>query len=153
MDAEVGSCMDGREDDWAVQVAVPQRRGPSQKGVPMKPVRLRLTPDMIQRVADAAREKGWTDSTWMRCAIAHRLATTDEDQVQVVLRYGGGGPDAAALMALRMQLHELGGLLVQVAKVARVDGHIARHADAEATLADVRATIATVAAWQAERTP
>ena len=153
MDAETGTGMTSMEADWATQMSAPQRHGPSRVGVPMQPVRLRLSPTMVRRVAEAARENGWTDSTWMRCAIAHRLASRGEDQLQVVRRYGGGGPDAAAMTALRLQLHQLGGLLTQVAKVARTDGEAARHADAEATLADVRAAIATVAAWQAERIP
>ena len=153
MDADPGPGHDDLEADRAAQMSALRRHGPSRVGLPMQPVRLRLPPGMVRRVTEAAREEGWTDSTWMRCAIAHRLASRGEDQLQVVRRYGGGGPDAAAMTALRLQLHQLGGLLTQVAKVARTDGEAARHADAEATLADVRAAIATVAAWQAERIP
>jgi hypothetical protein len=51
-----------------------------------------------------------------------------------------------------MQLHELGGLLVQVSKASRLSGESHRHADAEATLAQVREAISTIAAWQDERT-
>ncbi len=50
-----------------------------------------------------------------------------------------------------MQLHELGGLLVQVSKASRLSGESHRHADAEDTLAQVREAISTVAAWQDER--
>ena len=77
---------------------------------------------------------------------------TDPADLQPVRRYGGNNPDAQALTALRMQLHQLGGLLVQAAKVSRQGGDAALHGDAERTLVDVRAAIQTVAAWQ-ESTP
>ena len=138
--------------DWAEHIAAGKprkRQGPSGTGVPMTPVRFRLTPGMLEQVKAAAKAKGWTDSTWMRCAIAHRLSMTDEDHMQIVRRYGGNGPDAAAMTALRLQFHQLGGLLTQVAKVSRKDGDSACHANAERTLAEVREAIATVAGWQA----
>lgn len=129
-----------------------RRSGPSRIGPPLAaPVPIRLSPDMRTAADEAARVRGLSLGAWVRGVLAERLAMTDPEHVQPVRAYGGGGPDVAALTALRMQLHELGGLLTQVAKVARREGEAARHADAEATLSEVRAAIAIVAAWQDER--
>ena len=151
MDVNPGPVEDDFEADWAAQIAAPKRHGPSRVGVPMKPVRLRLSPTMVERVTEAARKKGWSDSTYMRCAIAHWLATTADDQVQVVRRYGGGGPDIAALTALRLQLRQTGGLITQGAKEARLAG-IPTHPDLEDALAQVRQAITVITGWQSAET-
>ena len=114
--------------------------------------RFRMSTDMVESVNKAAASAGLTAPAWLRGVVADRLDMTDPADLQPVRRYGGGSPDAQALTALRMQLHGLGGLLVQTAKVSRLDGDAALHADAERTLAHVRAAIQTVAAWQ-ESTP
>lgn len=127
----------------------PRRAGPSRAGVPMLPgMPVRMPPGLHAAVTEAARTKGVTIAAWVRGVLADRLSLDEMDDRQPVQAYGGAGPDLAALTALRMQLHELGGLLVQVAKVSRQEGHAAQHADAEATLADVRETIGMVAIWQ-----
>lgn len=128
-----------------------RRPGPSRTGAPLAPIRLRVSRDMADRIAQEAQAAGLTGGAWVRGVLADRLAMDDPADRQPVRAYGGGGPDAAALTALRMQLHETGGLLTQVAKVARRDGHAARHADAEATLAAIREAIAIIAEWQKER--
>lgn len=129
----------------------PRRQGPSRVGEPLAPLRLRVTRRMAEGIDAAAAAAGQTGAAWVRAALADRLGLEGQADRQPVRRYGGGGPDAAAMTALRLQLHETGGLLVQVAKVARIEGHAARHADAEAALADVREAVSIVAAWQAER--
>lgn len=103
---------------------------------------------MVEAVDRAAASAGLTAPAWMRATVADRLDMSDPADRQPVRRYGGGGPDVHALAALRMQLHMLGGLLVQTAKVSRLAGDPTLHADAEQTLADVRAAIAAVSAWQ-----
>lgn len=130
----------------------PRRAGPSRAGAPLgPPVPVRMSRPMRDAAAAAARSRDLTLGAWVRSVLAERLDMTGPEHTQPVETYGGGGPDAAALHALRMQLHELGGLLVQVAKVARHDGQAARHADAERTLSEVREAIGTVARWQKER--
>lgn len=104
---------------------------------------------MVEAINAAAASAGLTAPAWLRGLIAERLDMSDLADRQPVARYGGNGPDTAAISALRMQLHELGGLLVQVAKVARKEGMAERHADTEQTLAQVREAIGSVAAWQA----
>jgi hypothetical protein len=127
------------------------RSGPSRVGAVMDvPLRLRVTRDTADAIVAAAAAAGETDASWVRGAIARVLDRGAADR-QRVARYGGGGPDAAAMTALRMQLHELGGLLTQGAKQARVAGLVHIHADAEATLAAIREAITTVASWQRER--
>ena len=127
----------------------PRRAGPSRVGVPMLPgLPVRMPPALHAAVSEAARIEGVTSAAWVRSVLADRLSLDDVDDRQPVQAYGGAGPDLAALTALRMQLHELGGLLVQVAKVSRQEGQVARHAEAEATLADVREAIGMVAMWQ-----
>jgi hypothetical protein len=106
---------------------------------------------MRDAASEMAKTQGLTLGAWVRGILATHLDLTDPEHTQPVRRYCGGGPDAAALHALRMQLHELGGLLVQVSKSARLDGSASRHADAEETLAQVREAISTIAAWQDER--
>lgn len=128
-----------------------RRHGPSRAGEPLGPLRLRVTRGMAAGIDAAALAAGLTGAAWVRAVLADRLALDDLADRQPVRCYGGGGLDAAALTALRLQLHETGGLLVQVAKVARQEGQAARHADAEAALADVREAVSIVAAWQAER--
>lgn len=103
---------------------------------------------MAAGIDAAAATAGLTGASWVRGVLADRLRMDGAADRQPVRRYGGGGPDAAAMTALRLQLHETGGLLVQVAKVARLEGEAARHADAEAALADVREAVSIVAAWQ-----
>ncbi len=129
----------------------PRRHGPSRTGEPLAPMRLRVTPTMAAGIDAAALAAGQTGAAWVRGVLADRLALDGQADRQPVRRYGGGGPDAASLTALRLQLHETGGLLTQVAKVARQEGQAARHAVAEAALADVREAVSIVAAWQAER--
>ena len=128
-----------------------RRQGPSRAGEPLAPIRLRVSQAMAGRIDDEAARARLTGGAWVRGVLADRLAMDTAADRQPVARYGGGDPDAAALTALRMQLHELGGLLVQVAKVARLDGEAARHADAELTLAEVREAVGIVAQWQQER--
>ena len=123
----------------------------SSQSLPMQPIRLRVSPTMADAIKAQSMKTELSESAWMRAVIGQHLNLTDPDDLQPVRRYGGGGPDAAALTALRMQLHQLGGLLTQVAKVARLDGNSARHADAEGTLADVREAIRVIAAWQEAR--
>lgn len=113
--------------------------------------RFRMSRDMVEAVDRAAASAGLTAPAWMRATVADRLDMPDPADRQPVQRYGGGSPDVQALTALRMQLHETGGLLVQVAKVARQEGATQRHADAEAALADVRAAVGVVTTWQAEK--
>ena len=121
-------------------------------GERLRPVRLRMSAAMAARMDERARAAGLTGGAYVRALIGRDLSMDDPADLQSVRRYGGGSPDAQALSALRMQLHMLGGLLVQTAKVSRLDGDAALHADAEQTLAQVRAAIATVSAWQ-EATP
>lgn len=127
------------------------RHGPSRAGTPMMRPRFRMSAAMVDAIGAAAARKGLTAPAWLRAIVANHLGMPEQADRQPVRAYGGDGPDAAALTALRMQLHELGGLLVQLAKVARLDGEAARHADAEHTLAEVREAIGTVARWQRER--
>lgn len=130
----------------------PRRSGPSRIGEAMEvPLRLRVTRATADAIAVAAAVAGETDASWLRGVIARALELGDENR-QRVFRYGGAGPDRAALTALRMQLHELGGLLIQGARQARIAGLVHVHADTEATLAAVREAVATVATWQRERT-
>ena len=129
-----------------------RRAGPSRTGERLRPVRLRMSAAMAARMAERAKTTGLTDSAYVRAVVGRDLSMDDPADLQPVRRYGGGSPDAQALSALRMQLHMLGGLLVQTAKVSRLGGDMALHADAEQTLARVREAIATVSAWQ-EATP
>lgn len=130
-----------------------RRPGPSPIGSPLGyPVPLRMSPDMRDAADTAAKAQGLTLGAWVRSVLSEKLDLTDPEHVQPVRRYGGGGPEAAALHALRMQLHELGGLLVQVSKTSRLEGLAARHADAEETLAQVREAIGIISTWQDERT-
>lgn len=129
----------------------PRRQGPSRVGERLAPLRLRVSRNMAVNIDAAALSAGQTGAAWVRAVVADRLGMEDAADRQPVRRYGGGGPDAAALTALRLQLHETGGLLTQVAKVARLAGEAARHADAEAALADVKEAISIVSVWQAER--
>lgn len=126
-----------------------RRQGPSRTGNRMRPIRLRMSPAMVEAMASHARSTGMTDGAYMRALVGRDLDLVDPADLQPVRRYGGGSPDAQALTALRLQLHQLGGLLVQTAKVSRKEGDVPLHADAEQTLADVRDAIATVATWQA----
>lgn len=127
------------------------RNGPSRAGEPMRRPRFRMSRSMVEAISKAAAKAGLTTPAWLRDVVADRLDMPDSADRQPVARYGGDGPDATAMHALRMQLHETGGLLTQVAKVARKEGESARHADAEAALADVRAAIRVIAGWHAER--
>lgn len=129
-----------------------RRSGPSRTGDKLRPVRLRMSPAMAERMGARAKATGLTDGAYVRALVGRDIDLSDPADLQPVRRYGGGSPDAQALTALRLQLHMLGGLLVQTAKVSRKEGDAALHADAEQTLADVRAAIQTVAAWQ-ESTP
>lgn len=129
-----------------------KRAGPSRTGDRLRPVRLRMSAAMAARMAERAKAIGLTDGAYVRALVGRDLDMAEPADLQPVRRYGGGGPDAQALTALRLQLHMLGGLLVQAAKVSRKEGDAVLHSDAEQTLADVRAAIQTVAAWQ-EFTP
>jgi len=134
-----------------VKALRPRRNGPSRAGTHMARPRFRMSSDMVKAVGKAAASEGLTAPAWLRGVVADRLDMPDPADRQPVARYGGDGPDAAAMTALRMQLHELGGLLAQVAKVARKEGMAERHADTEQTLAHVRGAIGIVAGWQATR--
>lgn len=114
----------------------------------MQPIRLRVSPTMADAIKAQSVKTGLSESAWMRAVIGKHLNLSEPADLQPVRRYGGGGPDAAALTALRMQLHQLGGLLTQNAKAARLAGHATEHAATEEVLADVREAIATIAAWQ-----
>lgn len=131
---------------------LPRRSGPSRTGGRLRPIRLRISAAMAARMDERAKAAGITGGAYVRALIGRDLSMDDPADLQPVRRYGGGSPDAQALLALRMQLHMLGGLLVQTAKVSRLDGDAALHANAEQTLAQVREAIATVSAWQ-EATP
>ena len=113
--------------------------------------RFRMTATMLQTIDAAARVADLTSPAWVRQVIADRLGMTDPTDLHPIQRYGGTGPDAAALMALRLQLNQLGGLLTQLAKVSRKNGDTALHADAEGTLAEVRDSIGIISKWQEER--
>lgn len=106
---------------------------------------------MADAIKAQSMKTGLSESAWMRAVLGQHLFLTDPDDLQPVQRYGGGGPDAAALTALRMQLHQLGGLLTQNAKAARLAGHATEHATTEEVLADVREAIGTIATWQRHR--
>ena len=125
-----------------------RRNGPSRAGDRLRPVRLRMSATMAQRMGEKAKAAGLTDGAYIRALVGRELDINDLADLQPVRRYGGGSPDTQALSALRMQLHVLGGLLVQTAKVSRLAGDAMTHANAERTLADVRAAIQTVASWQ-----
>ena len=138
----------------AAAPAIVMRAGTNFIQIPsraMRPIRLRVSPTMADAIKTESIKTGLSESAWMRSAIAQYLDMTDPADLQPVRAYGSVGPDAAAMNALRMQLHELGGLLTQVAKVSRLIGDSSLHANAEATLADVREAIATVAGWQEEK--
>lgn len=113
--------------------------------------RFRMSRSMVEAISKAAVSAGLTAPAWLRQVVADHLNMHDPADRQPVGQYGGDGHDAAAMHALRMQLHKTGGLLTQVAKVARKEGEAARHDDAEAALADVQAAIRVIAGWQAER--
>ena len=130
----------------------PCRNGPSRAGAQMVRPHYRMSAAMADGIDAAAASEGLTAPAWLRAVVADRLGMDSPADLQPVRRYGGGSPDAQAMSALRMQLHMLGGLLVQAAKVSRLDGDAELHADAERTLARVREAIATVSAWQ-EATP
>lgn len=115
------------------------------------PIPIRLSIRTHDSVTDAAIRADLTISSYVRSIIGQHLHLTDPEDLQPVRRYGGGAPDLAALTALRMQLHQLGGLLTQVAKVSRTEGNASLHADAEGTLAEIREAIAIIAVWQEER--
>ena len=135
-----------------MSMTIPRRSGPSRAGERLRPVRLRMSAAMAARMDERARAAGLTGGAYVRALIGRDLSMDDPADLQPVRRYSGGSPDAQAMSALRMQLHMLGGLLVQTAKVSRLDGDVALRADAEQTLAQVRTAIATVSAWQ-EATP
>lgn len=138
----------------AVEAAAPapvrprRRDGPSRIGAPMSvPLRVRVTRRMVEAITEAAAAAGESDGSWIRGLLARELKLDAEDR-QPVRRYGGLPEDAATLQALRMQLHELGGLLVQGARSTREAGRIDAHADFEETLAEIRAAVAVVKTWQ-----
>ena len=127
-----------------------RRSGPSRTGDKLRPVRLRMSAAMSARMNERAKNAGLTGGAYVRALIGRDLSLDDPADLQPVIRYGGT-PDGNAMHALRMQLHQTGGLLTQVAKVARKEGEAARHGDAEAALADVQAAIDIIKGWQAER--
>lgn len=129
---------------------MPRRNGPSRAGTRMARPRFRMSRNMVAAISVAAKLAGLTAPAWLRQVVAERLSMDDPGDLQPVTRYGGT-PDGSAMHALRMQLHQTGGLLTQVAKVARKEGEAARHDDAEAALADVQAAIGIIKGWQAER--
>ncbi len=116
----------------------------------MEPLRLRVSPAMQDGIGRAAGAVGLSGAAWVRACLADRLSLENPADRQPVRAYGGGGADAAALTALRLQLRQACGLLTQGAKAARLAG-IPTHPDLEAALADMHAATATVAAWQRER--
>lgn len=131
----------------AVMEAIKRRSGPSRAGEPMTRPRFRMSRDMVEAIDQAAAATQLTAPAWLRQVVADRLAMSDPADLQPVQRYGGS-PDSNALHALRMQLHETGGLLTQVAKVARREGSPELRADAEAALAELRVAVSIIAEWQ-----
>ena len=122
-----------------------RRHCPSRAGQPLVPLRLRVSPTMATGIDAAASAAGLTGAAWVRAVLADRLPLDDLAHRQPVRAYGGGGPDAAALTALRLQLRQTGGLITQGAKEARLAG-IATHPDLELALADIKHAIAVIAA-------
>ena len=98
----------------------------------------------------AAALDGLTSAAWVRAVLADRLGMDGQADRQPVRAYGGGGPNAAALTALRLQLRQTGGLVTQGAKEARLAG-IPTHPDLEAALADIKHAIAVIQGWQDAR--
>ena len=67
-------------------------------------MRLRVSRTMAASIDAAALTAGLTGAAWVRGALADRLGMKDAADRQPVRTYGGGGPEAAALTALRLQL-------------------------------------------------
>lgn len=128
----------------------PRRHGPSRAGSPMVRPHYRMSIDMAEAIDAAAAREGLTAPAWLRAVVGDRLGMEDAADRQPVRAYGGGGPDAAALTALRLQLRQTGGLITQGAKEARLAG-IPTHPDLEDALAQVREAIAVITAWQRMR--
>ena len=126
------------------------RRGPSRAGLPMVRPHYRMSLDMAYAIDAAAAREGLTAPAWVRAVVADRLGIDSSADRQPVRRYGGSGPDSAALTALRLQLRKTGGLITQGAKEARLAG-IPTHPDLELALADIKHAIAVIAAWQDDR--
>jgi hypothetical protein len=125
-----------------------RRSGPSRVGSPLAvPLRVRVSRETATAIAAAAAAVEESDGSWIRGILAQELKLDAADR-QPVRRYGGLPEDAAALQALRLKLHELGGLLVQGASSTREAGRIDAHGDFEKTLAEIRAAIAVVKTWQ-----
>lgn len=124
-----------------------RRGGPSQTGEPLYPLRLRVTRGMAAGIDAAAMAVGLTGAAWVRGVVADRLDMDDPADRQPVRRYSGGGPDAAALTALRLQLRQTGGLITQGAKESRLAG-IPTHPDLEMALADIKHALAVITEWQ-----
>ena len=129
----------------------PRRGGPSRAGSPMKRPHFRMSAAMAEAIGATAAREGLTAPAWVRAVVADRLEMPDQADRQPVARYGGKPPDARGVVALRLQLRQLGGLLTQVAKVSRKDGYAATHAHAEETLARIRDAIAVIGTWEAEK--
>lgn len=116
----------------------------------MQRTRWRISNALAERVNAAALTAGLTGAAWVRALLADRLALDGLADRQPVRTYGGGGPDAVALTALRLQLRQTGGLITQGAKEARLAG-IPTHPDLEAALADIKHAIAVIQEWQDAR--
>jgi hypothetical protein len=115
----------------------------------MQRARFRMSAAMVDAIDAAAAQARLTAPAWVRFIVADHLDMPDSADRQPVERYGGKSPEARELVALRLQLRQLGGLVTQVAKVSRKDGHAAAHADAEETLARIRDAIAVIGTWEA----
>ena len=124
-----------------------RRQGPSQAGERMERQRFRMSDAMAYAISTAAKDAGLTAPAWLRGLVADRLGMSSPADRQPVQAYGGGGPDAAALTALRLQLRQTGGLITQGAKEARLAG-IPTHPDLEDALAQVRQALTLLMGWQ-----
>ena len=124
-----------------------RRQGPSRVGEPLAPMRLRVSRTMAATIDASALNAGLTGAAWVRGVLADRLGMEDAADRQPVRAYGGGGPDVAALTALRLQLRQTGGLITQGAKEARLAG-IPTHPDLEDALAQVRQALTVIMGWQ-----
>lgn len=128
----------------------PRRHGPSRGGTPMVRPHYRMSAAMAVAIGAAAAREGLTAPAWLRAVVGDRLGMDDTADRQPVRAYGGGGPDAAAMTALRLQLRQTGGLITQGAKEARLAG-IPTHPDLELALADIKHAITVIQGWQHAR--
>lgn len=125
----------------------PRRNGPSRVGMPLLPLRLRVTRMMAEKIDIAAAAAGLTGAAWLRAIVADRLTMNSQADRQPVARYNVNSPDLAALTALRLQLRQTGGLITHGAKAARLAG-IPTHPNLETALADIKHAITVISEWK-----